>query len=80
MRNRSGGIQHDIAVDDAGATASTRAPRIAAVERPFGLTVGLPDNAGDQLAVLRATRQALAAISELGGASISSFSGIMMRN
>jgi len=47
-------------------TASTGAPRIAAVEHPFGLTVGLPDDAGGQLAVLRATLQALAAISELG--------------
>jgi hypothetical protein len=48
-------------------TASTGAPRIAAVERPFGLTVGLPGDAGGQLAVLRATLQALAAISEPGG-------------
>ncbi len=48
-------------------TASTGAPRIAAVERPFGLTVGLPGDASGQLAVLRATVQALAAISEPGG-------------
>ena len=48
-------------------TASTGAPRIAGVERPFGLTVGLPNDASGQLAVLRATLQALAAISEPGG-------------
>jgi hypothetical protein len=47
-------------------TASTAAPRIAALERPFGLTLGLPGNAGGQLAVLQATLQALAAISEPG--------------
>lgn len=48
-------------------TASTGAPRIAAVERPFGLTVGSPGDTGGQLATLRATLQALAAISEPGG-------------
>ena len=48
-------------------TASTGAPRIAAVERPFGLTVGLPGDATGQLAVLRATLQGLATISEVGG-------------
>jgi len=48
-------------------TASTGAPRIAAVERPFGLPVGLPGDAGGQSAVLRATLQALAAIPERGG-------------
>ena len=45
-------------------TASTGAPRIAAIERPFGLTVGMPGDASGQLAVLRATLQALAAIPE----------------
>ena len=48
-------------------TASTGAPRIAAAERPFGLTLGLPGDAGGQLAVLRATMQALATISKPGG-------------
>jgi hypothetical protein len=48
-------------------TASSGAPRIAAVERPFGLTVGLPGDATSQLAVLRATLQALAAITAAGG-------------
>jgi len=47
-------------------TASTGAPRIAAIERPFGLTVGLPGDVAGQLAVLRGTVQALAAISEPG--------------
>ena len=48
-------------------TASTRAPRTAAVERPFGLTMGLPGDAAGQLAVLRGTLQALAALSTSGG-------------
>lgn len=48
-------------------TAATGAPRIAAVERPFGLTVGLPGDATGQLAVMRATLQALVAIPEPGG-------------
>jgi hypothetical protein len=48
-------------------TASTGAPRIAAVERPFGLTVGLPGDANGQLAVLRGILQALAAITQVGG-------------
>jgi len=48
-------------------TASTGAPRIAAIERPFGLTLGLPGDASGQLAILRATLQALGAISEPGG-------------
>ena len=47
-------------------TASTGAPRIAAIERPFGLTLGLPGDAVGQLGVLRATLQALAAISKPG--------------
>jgi len=45
-------------------TASAGAPRIAAVERPFGLTLGLPSDASGQLAVLRATLRALVSISE----------------
>jgi D-proline reductase (dithiol) PrdB len=40
-------------------TASTGAPRIAAVEHPFGLTLGSPGDVGGQLAVLRATLKAL---------------------
>lgn len=48
-------------------TASTGAPRIAAVEHPFGLTVGLPGDTGGQLALLRTTLQALGAISDPGG-------------
>jgi hypothetical protein len=47
-------------------TASAGAPRIAAVERPLGLTLGLPGDASGQLSVLRAALQALAAISEPG--------------
>lgn len=47
-------------------TVSTGAPRIAAVEHPFGLTVGSPGDEGGQLAVLRATLQALATISVPG--------------
>jgi hypothetical protein len=48
-------------------TVSTGAPRIAAIEHPFGLTVGLPGDAGGQQEVLRATLRALVAISEPGG-------------
>lgn len=48
-------------------TASTGAPRIAAVERPFGLTVGLPGDASGQLAVVRGTLRAFSTISEPGG-------------
>ena len=47
-------------------TASTEAPRIAAIEHPFGLTVGLPGDATGQLAVLRATLRALEEIVEPG--------------
>jgi len=36
-------------------TAAVCAPRIAAVEYPFGLTVGLPGDQSGQKAVLRAT-------------------------
>jgi hypothetical protein len=39
-------------------TASSGAPRIAAIERPFGLTAGLPGDASGQLAVLRAALKA----------------------
>jgi hypothetical protein len=48
-------------------TASAGSPRIAAVEHPFGLTMGLPGDIDGQLATLRATLRALAAISEPGG-------------
>lgn len=47
-------------------TASTGAPRIAAVEHPCGLTVGMPGDSAGQLAVLRATLQALASVSAPG--------------
>jgi hypothetical protein len=47
-------------------TASTGAPRIAAVERPFGLTLGLPGDAAGHLTVLRAALEAMARISEPG--------------
>jgi len=48
-------------------TASTGAPRIAAVERPFGLTLGLPGDADGQLAVLLGALRALSAAREPGG-------------
>jgi hypothetical protein len=48
-------------------TASAGAARIAAVEHPFGLTLGSPSDDSGQRAVLRATLQALAMISEPGG-------------
>jgi hypothetical protein len=47
-------------------TSSAGAPRIAAVEHPFGLTLGLPGDAARQLAVLRAALGALEEISRPG--------------
>jgi D-proline reductase (dithiol) PrdB len=47
-------------------TGSVGVPRIAAIEHPFGLTLGLPQDAARQLAVLRATLQALEEISQPG--------------
>jgi hypothetical protein len=43
-------------------TAAVGAPRIAAIEYPFGLTVGLPGDQAGQQAALRAT---LAAVQEM---------------
>lgn len=43
-------------------TASAGAPRVAAIEHPFGMTVGLPGDAGGQLAVLRAALRAMEAM------------------
>ena len=47
-------------------TRSVSVPRIAAIEQPFGLTLGLPQDAVRQLAVLRATLRALEEISQPG--------------
>jgi hypothetical protein len=48
-------------------TASAGAPRIAAIEHPFGMTFGMPGDAAGQVAVLRATLQALEGIAKPGG-------------
>lgn len=48
-------------------TASAGAPRIAAIEHPFGLTLGRPGDAAGQLAVLRAALRAMETIAEPGG-------------
>ena len=48
-------------------TASAGTPRIAAIEYPFGRTVGRPGDKDGQSAVLRATLRALEEIAELGG-------------
>lgn len=48
-------------------TASAGAPRIAAIEHPFGVTLGLPGDAAGQLAVLRAALRAMEAMAEPGG-------------
>ena len=40
-------------------TASAGAPRIAAIEHPFGMTLGRPGDVAGQLAVLRATLRAM---------------------
>jgi D-proline reductase (dithiol) PrdB len=47
-------------------TASVGVPRIAAIEHPFGLTLGLPGDSLRQLEVLRATLRALEEISQPG--------------
>ena len=47
-------------------TASVGVPRIAAIEYPFGLTLGLPGDSARQLEVLRATLRALEEISQPG--------------
>ena len=47
-------------------TASAGAPRIAAIEHPFGMPLGRPGDAAGQLAVLRATLQAMEAMAEPG--------------
>jgi hypothetical protein len=43
-------------------TASAGAPRIAAIEHPFGMTLGRPGDAPGQLAVLRAALRAMEAM------------------
>ena len=43
------------------------APRVAGIEHPFGQTVGDPGDVETQMAVVRATLQALESISEPGG-------------
>jgi len=48
-------------------TASAGAPRIAAIEHPFGRTVGRPGDKDGQTAVLRATLRALEEIEVPGG-------------
>jgi hypothetical protein len=48
-------------------TTSAGAPRIAAIEHPFGVTVGRPGDAAGQVAVLRAALRALESIAEPGG-------------
>ena len=47
-------------------TAAAGVPRIAAIEHPFGQTVGRPGDVAGQTAVLRATLAALAEIQEPG--------------
>jgi D-proline reductase (dithiol) PrdB len=47
-------------------TKSVGVPRIAALEHPFGLTLGMPHDTVRQLAVLRATLRALEEISQPG--------------
>ncbi|MBT3224179.1 MAG: hypothetical protein HN348_34360 [Proteobacteria bacterium] len=42
------------------------APRVAAIEHPFGLTMGRPDDVECQMAVLRATMDALTTMSSPG--------------
>jgi hypothetical protein len=48
-------------------TAASGAPRIAGIEYPIGLTMGLPDDVVGQTAVLRETLLAFDRIAEPGG-------------
>ena len=48
-------------------TASAGAPRIAAIEHPFGVPMGQPGDAVGQLAVLRAALRATETLAEPGG-------------
>ena len=48
-------------------TASVGAPRVAAIEHPFGLTLGRPGDADGQRAVLRTALAALESIDTPGG-------------
>jgi hypothetical protein len=57
-------------------TASTGAPRIAAIEHPPGLTVGTPGDHDGQMAVLRAALQALVDMSAAGSVSHLPFSWV----
>ncbi len=47
-------------------TAAVSVPRMAAIEYPFGVTLGRPGDAARQTAVLRATLEALADIRSPG--------------
>ena len=47
-------------------TAAVSAPRVAAIEYPFGHTVGRPGDAAGQMAVLRATLQSASEIDTPG--------------
>jgi len=47
-------------------TASTGAPRVAAIEYPMGRPLGQPGDKGGQTAVLRATLRALEVMEETG--------------
>lgn len=48
-------------------TSSVGVPRLAAIEHPFGLPMGMPGDADTQRAVLRATLQAAETIKTPGG-------------
>ncbi len=47
-------------------TSSAGVPRLAAIEHPFGLTLGLPGDVARQLGVLRGALRALVEISRPG--------------
>lgn len=47
-------------------TASVGAPRVAAIEYPFGETLGKPGDSAGQMAVVRACLQALVELKEPG--------------
>jgi hypothetical protein len=47
-------------------TASAGAPRVTAIEHPFGITLGRPGDTAGQLAVLRAALRAMETLEESG--------------
>ncbi len=65
-RDRSGKLLHDFSIHESELTASAGIPRMAAIEHPFGLAIGLPGDESRQFAVLQGALGALVEISRPG--------------